>query len=90
MMISLLGVWKSQLVRLKAVIDQALGVLLEGLKGFWLGLSQKPKLVARHKGGWVAWGLKIWNVLLILMPEALVLAGVKAGLYCGFRASLRV
>lgn len=26
--------------------------LLEGLKGFGLALSEKPKLVGRHKGEW--------------------------------------
>jgi hypothetical protein len=51
-MISLLGAWKSQLVSLKAEIDQALGDLPEGFKGFGLGLSQNPKLVWHHKGGW--------------------------------------
>jgi len=52
MMGSLLGAWKSQLVRLKEEIDQALGDFLEGLKGFGLALSEKPKLVGRHKGEW--------------------------------------
>lgn len=40
MMISLLGAWKIQLVRLKVEIDQALGDLLEGLNGFGLWISK--------------------------------------------------
>lgn len=57
MMLSLRGAWKSQLVRQKAEIDRASGDLLEGLKGLWFGLSQKPKLVGCHKGGW-CWASK--------------------------------
>jgi hypothetical protein len=52
MMRSLCGAWKSQLMRWKAEIDPALGDLLEGLKGFWFGISQKTKLVGCHNGGW--------------------------------------
>jgi hypothetical protein len=43
-------------------------------------------LLLRRRGG----SLKIWNVLLTFMLEAMVLVGVKAGLCCGFWASLRV
>lgn len=54
MILSLLGAWKSHLVRPKAEIGRVLGDLLEGLKGFGFGfgLSQMLKHVGRHKGGW--------------------------------------